>query len=149
MTASFGDRLDVVIRATLARRDLVIRRAVAGLMRDLITGNPVGDPSTWRIGHEAPPGYVGGHSRSAWLHSYGVVDKSVPPPGHVDPAGQRTLDLAESGVRDAPAVGVHYLTNSVDYIEGLERGRSSQQPHGWIRQAAANFNWTVREASKR
>ena len=97
--------------------------------------SPVGDAIYWA--HPAPPGYVGGHFRGAWMMT---MDKmSSEDPGTIDPTGAVTLARAFAAIPQHAAGHVFFYTNSLPYAQALEEGHSRQAPHGLVALTALEF----------
>ena len=65
------------------------------VLRNLIFGSPVGNPTLWQ-NPSAPPGYVGGHFRRNWIVSIGGFNESEIE--GVDPAGAATLAAGKNEI---------------------------------------------------
>ena len=80
-----------------------------------------------------------GRARGAWIVTVGQPSMFKPGPGVVISAEQ-----AQS--RGAKALGplssfdIVYITNNVEYIEKLERGTSTQAPHGMLSSTVAELS---------
>jgi hypothetical protein len=104
------------------------------ILRNLIFGSPVGNPTLWQFPDSAPDGYVGGHFRRNWLVSIGgFTDVEI---GGVDPAGAATLASGRNKIdtftrRGKPGVNL-VIQNNVPYANRLAQGHSTQAPAGWV-----------------
>ena len=66
----------------------------------------------------------------------------------VDTSGSATVKSLTSGVLGAPAAGIHWIANNVDYIKPLEEGWSKNQaPNGMVHVTVLEFQQVVREAA--
>ena len=103
--------------------DLVVRKIVLDIGTRLVYRTPVGDPSYWLSA--PPPGYVGGRARGNW--QYAIGEPNTNETGIIDSSGDSTIgaiDIASEGA----ASEVHYITNTLPYIQRLEDGYSRQAP---------------------
>jgi len=122
--------------------DKVVREVVLDIGRSLVEKTPVGNPDLWQNPDNKPEGYVGGHARANWQHSTGapiqvdLVDAR-------DKTGQPTIDKIEASIPQKAAGLVHYITNSVPYIQALEDGHSKQFPHGMVATTEVEFQGIV------
>ena len=104
------------------------------ILRNLIFGSPVGDPTRWQNPAGAPPGYVGGHFRRNWLVSIGGFNETeiegVDPGGAATAAaGKREIDQYTRRRRLGPNL---VIQNNVPYANRLANGWSTQAPAGWV-----------------
>lgn len=113
------------------------------ILRNLIFGSPVGNPTLWQNPDAAPEGYVGGHFRRNWVVSLGAVDTQERT--GVDPAGastlaegQRTIESYRSGRGRSPdgkftgRVTTIIIQNNAPYANRLALGFSTQRAAGWV-----------------
>lgn len=124
--------------------DTVVRKTVLDIGRRLVERTPVGDADYWKS--PPPKGYVGGHARANWSHSEGV--RVVQEIDGVDASGSKSNDRIASSVSVNAAGKVHFIQNSVPYIERLEDGWSRQAPNGMVAVTAAEFSNIVDVATK-
>lgn len=101
------------------------------ILRNLIAGSPVGDPTTWL--NPAPAGYVGGHFRRNWQVSTGA---SLGELEGQDISGASTM-AAGKAVIDAAATGGRtflrlIIQNNVPYANRIAQGWSRQAEAGWV-----------------
>jgi hypothetical protein len=106
-----------------ASADLVVKKIVLDIGSRLVYRTPVGDPTYWLS--PAPPGYVGGRARGNWQYSIGEPNTSET--GIIDATGENTLGGIDV-VSEGAASQVHYITNTLPYIQRLEDGYSRQAP---------------------
>lgn len=104
------------------------------ILRNLILGSPVGNPTLWQFPDSAPPGYVGGHFRRNWIVSIGGFSNVEL--GGVDPAGGTTLAAGRNKIdsftrRGKPGVRL-IIQNNVPYANRLAQGHSTQAAAGWV-----------------
>ena len=102
------------------------------ILRNLIAGSPVGDPTTWL--NPAPAGYVGGHFRRNWQISTG---QTLPELDGVDTtAGAEPMARGKVIIEAAATSGRTFLRliiqNNVPYANRLAQGWSRQAEAGWI-----------------
>lgn len=104
--------------------NMVVRKTVLDIGRSLVEKTPVGNPDMWQNPDNKPDGYVGGHARANWSHSIGepVIQEFI----GIDPSGSATNARIAASIPGDAAGKVHYLQNSVPYIEALEDGHSQQ-----------------------
>ena len=124
--------------------DSVTRKTVLDIGTRLVERTPVGDATYWA--HPAPPGYVGGHARTNWQHSTGapVVSEVI----GVDKDGSGTIGKIAASIPEKAAGLVHFITNSVPYIEPLEDGHSRQSPNGMVAITVTEFQGIVDAAAQ-
>lgn len=123
--------------------DTVVGKTVFEIATSLVEKTPVGDPTYWI--NPPPPGYVGGHARANWSHSEGVrVEQEF---DEVDATGQASLDRIAASIPAKAAGKVHYIQNSVPYIQRLEDGWSRQcPPNGMVGLTVLEFNDAINKA---
>lgn len=119
---------DIAKFATKAKGngDLLVRKTVLDIGTRLVNRTPVGDASYWKS--KPPAGYAGGHAKANWSHSEGAL-KPREFEG-VDKTGSVSNNRILSSVPKKAAGKVHFIQNSVPYIERLEDGWSRQTPPG-------------------
>lgn len=123
--------------------DKVVRKVIIGLGASIVMKNPVGDATYWKS--SPPAGYVGGRSRANWQYGNGVM-----PSGSidsVDASGGATIGKIVAGVSSSPTASVHWIANSLPYINRLEDGYSRQAPNGMVKLTAEEFQQIVRRAA--
>lgn len=113
----------------------VASKVVIDLGEAIVARTPVGDPLTWK--HPAPAGYVGGRARGSWGYGF----NSVPAPvDEVDNSGQASTDRIEQGAQNNMEPGIHFIVNTLPYIQRLEyEGWSKQAPAGMVRVTIAEY----------
>lgn len=102
------------------------------ILRNLIAGSPVGDPTLW-VG-PAPAGYVGGHFRRNWIVSIGGFNATeIAGEDGVGAAtaaqGKQVIDAWEKAGRLGANI---VIQNNVPYANRLAQGWSRQAEAGWI-----------------
>lgn len=106
------------------------------ILRNLIFGSPVGNPSLWQQPNP-PPGYVGGHFRRNWIVSIGGFNETEIE--GVDTSGAATLAAGLGQIRgyqNRRRIGPNLvLQNNVPYANQLARGHSTQAEDGWVDEA--------------
>jgi hypothetical protein len=104
------------------------------ILRNLIFGSPVGNPSLWQNPASAPEGYVGGHFRRNWIVSLGGFNDSEI--AGVDNVGAVTAaqgKAAIAGWKAAKRIRTNIvIQNNVPYANRLAMGWSRQAPSGWV-----------------
>ena len=123
---SFSDDIRKFAQKAGSNMDKVIRKVVFDIGTSLVERTPVGDAKYWKS--KPPPGYVGGHARGNWSHSVGA--QVIQEIEGVDPSGGKSINRIAASVPIKAAGKVHYIQNSVPYIEALEDGHSRQCPPG-------------------
>ena len=140
---SFSADLSKFVNKATGNVEQVVRSVVLELGTRIIMRNPVGDAKYWKTKYP-PKGYVGGRSRANWQYGFGQMPTNVLE--IVDKTGAATIKSLTSGVMGAPAAGVHWIANNVDYIQPLEEGWSKNQaPNGMVRVTVMEFERLVRE----
>lgn len=124
--------------------DKVVRKVVIDMGSSIIMKTPVGDPDYWQS--PPPKGYVGGRARANWQYGNGAM------PGgaidNVDPSGGATIGKIVAGVSTSPSASVHWIANSLPYINRLEDGYSRQAPAGMLKLTVEEFKQTVERAAR-
>ena len=140
---SFSADLSKFVTKATGKVEQVVRSVVLELGTRIIMRNPVGDVKYWKTKYP-PKGYVGGRSRANWQYGFGQMPTNVLE--IVDKTGAATIKSLTSGVMGAPAAGIHWIANNVDYIQPLEEGWSrNQAPNGMVRVTVMEFERLVRE----
>lgn len=140
--------------------DQVIRQIVLDIGRSVIEKTPVGNPSLWQNwekgGVSKNPdhwlvktgfvgeGYTGGHARGNWSHSIG--SRVVQEYDVIDPSGSQSLDRITASIPQKAAGLVHFIQNSVPYIQRLEDGYSKQAPNGMVALTKIEFQTYLQNA---
>jgi hypothetical protein len=122
--------------------DLVIRKTVLDIGKSLVEKTPVGDAEYWA--HPAPPGYVGGHARANWSHSTG--NQVIQEFKEIDATGSTSNNRIAASVPANAGGKVHFIQNSVPYIERLEDGHSRQAPNGFVELTKIEFQDHINNA---
>lgn len=104
------------------------------ILRNLIFGSPVGNPTLWQNPGSVPAGYTGGHFRRNWIVSIGGFNETVIE--GVDPAGAMTAAAGKSVIdgyvaRRRPGPNL-VIQNNVPYANRLAQGWSKQAAAGWV-----------------
>ena len=141
---SFTADLSRFVDKATGKVDRVVRGIVIELGTRIIMRNPVGDTKYWKTKYP-PKGYVGGRSRANWQYNFGQMPTTVLEV--VDTTGAATIRSLTSGVLGAPAAGIHWIANNVDYVKPLEEGWSRQAPNGMVHVTVLEFEQVVREAA--
>ena len=127
-----------------ANADLVTRKVVLDIGRSLVEKTPVGNPDLWQNPDNKPEGYVGGHARANWSHSIGaLVNQEFK---EIDATGGASIDRIISSVPVKAAGEVHYIQNSLPYMQALEDGHSTQAPAGIVAVTEVEFHDYVQKA---
>ena len=127
-----------------ANADLVVRKVVLDIGRSLVEKTPVGNPDLWQNPDNKPDGYVGGHARANWSHSIGV--QVIQEFDVVDATGNASIDRIVGSVPVKAAGKVHYIQNSLPYMQALEDGHSTQAPAGMVAITQTEFQDYIQKA---
>ncbi len=141
---SFSVDIGKFIQKCTNNMDSVTRKTVLDIGTRLVERTPVGDGDYWK--KPPPPGYVGGHARANWQHSVGapVVSEVI----GTDKAGTDTINHIMASIPAKAGGLVHFITNSVPYIEPLEDGHSRQAPNGMVGLTVTEFQGIVDAAAQ-
>jgi hypothetical protein len=139
----FADDINKFAQKSVANANTVVRRTVIDVGQRVITRTPVGDANFWQS--KPPAGYVGGHARFNWMYSMNTRVIQELDGIDTSPGGAATLQRLTGAVPLIPGDAVHYIQNSVPYIERLEDGYSRQAPNGFVALTAAEFQGIVSE----
>ena len=127
-----------------ANADLVTRKVVLDIGRSLVERTPVGNPDLWQNPDNKPDGYVGGHARANWSHSIGaLVNQEFK---EIDATGGASIDRIISSVPVKAAGKVHYIQNSLPYMQALEDGHPTQAPAGMVAITQTEFQDYIQKA---
>ena len=130
--------------------DLVVRKVVLDIGRSLVERTPVGNPDLWQNPDNKPEGYVGGHARANWSHSIGALNQQeFDEIDGKDWNGHNiSRDRIEAALDEIPKMAgkVHYIQNSVPYIQALEDGHSTQAPAGMVAITQTEFQDYIQKA---
>ena len=141
---SFALDIQKFAKKCATRSDLVVRKVVLEIGRSLVEKTPVGNPDLWQNPDNKPEGYIGGHARANWSHSIGA--QSIQEFDVVDATGNASNDRIAASLPINAAGKVHYIQNSVPYIEALEDGHSSQAPNGFVGLTVIEFQDYIQKA---
>ena len=139
----FAEDINKFAKKAVDNSNLVIRRTIIDIGQRVITRTPVGDANYWQS--KPPAGYVGGHARFNWMYSMNTRVIQELDGIDMSPGGAGTLQRLIGAVPAAPGDAVHFIQNSVPYIERLEDGYSRQAPQGMVAITAAEFQGIVSE----
>lgn len=144
----FADDIKKFTIKVASNSDAVVRKVVLDVGTSLVNKTPVGDATYWKS--KPPAGYAGGHARANWQHSIGTLNET-----EIDAIDGKTWEggnvskdrIQESlaATRNAPGA-VHFISNSVPYIEALEDGHSHQAPNGFVGLTVVEFGGMVEKA---
>ena len=127
-----------------ANADLVTRKVVLDIGRSLVEKTPVGNPDLWQNPDNKPEGYVGGHARANWSHSIGaLVNQEFK---EIDATGGASINRIVDSVPVKAAGKVHYIQNSLPYMQALEDGHSTQAPAGMVAITQTEFQDYIQKA---
>jgi len=133
----FAERMDRLSMEFPAKAARLVRRVAVVVDQVLVMGTPVDT----------------GRARAGWTATVGEARANDPgyfgPPGDTRLAGQATRQAQVAAqisiAMYKPGSPPIYIANVVPYISYLERGTSTQAPHGMIWQAV----WAGRSAMRR
>ena len=141
---SFAEDIAKFAAKCKGNADLVVRKVVLDIGRSLVEKTPVGNPDLWQNPDNKPDGYVGGHARANWSHSIGaLVNQEFK---EIDATGGASIDRIISSVPVKAAGEVHYIQNSLPYMQALEDGHSTQAPAGIVAVTEVEFHDYVQKA---
>ena len=123
--------------------DQVVRKTVLDIGKSLIEKTPVGDATYWQS--KPPAGYVGGHARASWSHSEGTLEAKQF--DTIDPSGAASTSRIMASVPVKAGGKVHFIQNSVPYIQALEDGHSRQAPNGMVGLTVVEFQSMINKAT--
>jgi hypothetical protein len=141
---SFSVDIANFVNKTKANANTAVKKVVMDISKAVVMRTPVGDAKYWK--NPAPAGYTGGHARANWSHSEGSLVKREFE--GTDKSGATSQDRIAASIGDKPAGGVHFISNSVPYIQALEDGHSHQAPNGMVGLTAREFRQFVDNATK-
>jgi len=139
----FADDINKFAKKAVNNSNVVIRRTLIDIGQRVITRTPVGDAKYWQS--PPPAGYVGGHARFNWMYSKGTRVIQEFDGVDTSPGGSRTINNMVNNIPVEPGDNVHFIQNSVPYIERLEDGYSRQAPNGMVAITVAEFQGIVSE----
>ena len=87
---------------------------------------------------------MGGHARGGWSHSEGA--QVVQEIDAIDPTGGLSINRIAASLPIHAAGKVHYIQNSVPYIQALEDGISRQAPMGMVGLTKVEFQEIIQRA---
>lgn len=141
---SFTDDIQKFAKKCVTSSDLVVRKVVLDIGRSLVEKTPVGNPDLWQNPDNKPEGYIGGHARANWSHSIGaLVNQEFK---EIDATGGASIDRIVGSVPVKAAGEVHYIQNSLPYMQALEDGHSTQAPAGMVAVTEVEFQDYVQKA---
>ena len=141
---SFAEDIKKFAQKAVDNADLVVRKVVLDIGRSLVERTPVGNPDLWQNPDNKPEGYVGGHARANWSHSIGaLVNQEFK---EIDATGGASIDRIISSVPVKAAGKVHYIQNSLPYMQALEDGHSTQAPNGMVALTQTEFQDYIQKA---
>ena len=142
---SFAEDIKKFAQKAGDNADLVVRKVVLDIGRSLVEKTPVGNPDLWQNPDNKPEGYVGGHARANWSHSIGaLVNQEFK---EIDATGNASIDRIAASLPINAGGQVHYIQNSLPYMQALEDGHSSQAPHGMVALTELQFTQFVEQAA--
>jgi len=138
----FSDDMNKFSQHVKINADKVVRKVVLDIGKSLVEKTPVGDANYWKM--LPPPGYVGGHARANWSHS--EETQIIKEFEGVDKSGAGSINRIASSVPAKAAGKVHFIQNSVPYIQALEDGHSKRQaPHGMVALTRVEFDGIIKK----
>ena len=141
---SFAEDIKKFAQKAGDNADLVVRKVVLDIGRSLVEKTPVGNPDLWQNPDNKPEGYVGGHARANWSHSIGaLVNQEFK---EIDATGGASIDRIVGSVPVKAAGKVHYIQNSLPYMQALEDGHSTQAPAGMVAITQTEFQDYIQKA---
>lgn len=141
---SFESDLKAFADKTSVKANAVVRKIVIDVGTALVMKSPVGDAKYWKS--PPPKGYVGGRFRANW--QYGLSAPVLTTSEKIDPQGTATIQTIVGKIDDKAAGSVHYITNSLPYVDRLENGWSRQAPHGMVGLTVLEYKPIVEAAAR-
>ena len=141
---SFALDIQKFAKKCVTRSDLVVRKVVLDIGRSLVEKTPVGNPDLWQNPDNKPEGYIGGHARANWSHSIGA--QVIQEFDVVDATGNASNERIASSLPINAGGQVHYIQNSLPYMQALEDGHSTQAPAGIVAVTEVEFQDYVQKA---
>jgi len=136
---SFSDDIAKFAQKAANNADVLVRKTVIDIGTRLVNRTPVGDANYWKS--PPPAGYVGGHARANWSHSEGELNTREF--DTVDASGGASTSRIAASVPKKASGKVHFVQNSVPYIQRLEDGWSRQAPNGMVAVTKVEFQGIV------
>jgi len=141
---SFSGDIAKFVKHTIDNGDQIVRRTVFDIGTRLVGRTPVGDAKYWKNPESAPAGYVGGHARANWSHSEGALNtKEFKAIDGSEAESNISMRRINKTLKKKAAGKVHFVQNSVPYIEPLEDGHSRQAPNGMVALTRVEFQGIV------
>jgi hypothetical protein len=154
MAGNFTLDLSQFINRTRSNVDLVTKKVVINLMRQVVRKSPVGNPELWvalRDGeyadYESVHGvsdYTGGAFKGNW--QYGTGSMPTGTLDSIDPNGSDTISRMTGQIPTQAAGKLHYIVNNLPYSIRLENGWSTQAPSGIVGTTISEYPGIVRRA---
>lgn len=141
---SFALDMEKFTKKANANVELLVRKTVFDISREVIRISPVGDAAAWKS--PPPPGYVGGRFKGNW--DYGVGSVPTTKYSTIDKSGQASISRIERGMGGEMAGKVHYIANNLPYAQRLEDGWSNQAPQGMVKLTVLKFQGIVDAAAR-
>ena len=141
---SFALDIQKFAKKCVTSSDLVVRKVVLDIGRSLVEKTPVGNPDLWQNPDNKPEGYIGGHARANWSHSIGA--QVIQEFDVVDATGNASNERIASSLPINAGGQVHYIQNSLPYMQALEDGHSTQAPAGIVAVTEVEFQDYVQKA---
>lgn len=114
---------------SVKQMDAIIRKTALELTSNIILDTPVDT----------------GRARGAWLVS--IDRENISKTDIQDKSGITTISKAESSLNN-PIGRFIYIQNNLDYIVGLEYGKSKQAPNGMVRKNIIRFSKYLEESAR-
>lgn len=116
-----------------------VREIALAILRNVVVGTPVGDPTLWQQ-PTPPPGYVGGHARRNWAVSTArPIDQVRGRAGKGPGDGGASSQAINQGTKRIESYSIRskriYIQNNVPYIGMLNNGHSTQAPANFVEKA--------------
>lgn len=134
----FARNMAVLAERVTRRASDVTRKTAAVVLRDVVMGTPVGNPTLWRK-QPPPPGYVGGRARGNWFVNVGSASSEVREVSGMG-TGESAMSEGQTNIDRAQSGDEIHLTNNLPYIVPLNEGSSQQAPAGFVEVAISNGN---------
>ena len=147
---SFAQDIQKFAQHCIDNADLVVRKTVLDVGKSLVERTPAGNPELWKNPDNKPDGYVGGHARANWSHSIGALNQQEF--DEIDDKDWNGHNISrgriEAALDEIPKMAgkVHYIQNSLPYMQALEDGHSTQAPAGIVAVTEVEFHDYVEKA---
>ncbi|MDI6742658.1 MAG: hypothetical protein QMD11_07950 [Smithella sp.] len=143
MMGNFTLDINKFVKKCGANADQAVRKTIFDLGKSVVERTPVGDATYWKS--PPPPGYVGGRARGNWSHSVGQI--KIEEFDVVSRSGSVSNARIAGSIPKEAAGKIHFIQNSLPYIQRLEDGWSRQcPPNGMVGLTMMEFQSIINKA---